>query len=376
MKYKIISLIMAVSTLAAVVFASCEDNQSNGEETTSPEEVVTTETNENTTSPETTLEVETTVPVTTAEPEPEINTITISFVGDCLLATYKGGRASGSFNRFAETAEPSHFFAKVYDIFAADDFTVANCENVFTDSNLQEVAKDHSPAYWYRSPKKNAKIFSAGSVELVSVSNNHTNDYGTKGAKDTKDALEAAGVEWGESSKPIIVEKYGVKIAIYMTGMWGEYRTTALSKKISELEEVSDYQVIYYHGGTERKYTPDAWRVRASKKLIDAGADLVIGNHPHVIQPMETYNGKDILYSLGNFLFGGSVRDDKFTIIYQKVLTVCEGEIIGEDYNIIPVYEYEGEKNVLWQPVPMTEGSEDYNSVIDFMHGKVKTPRG
>lgn len=161
-----------------------------------------------------------------------------------------------------------------------------------------------------------------------------------------------------------------------MVGMWGEYRTAALSNQIAALEKETDYQIIYYHGGTERKYKPDEWRVRASRKLVDNGADLVIGNHPHVLQPMETYNGADILYSLGNFIFGGSVKDDRFTVIYQKILTVCEGEIIAEDYRLIPVYEYEGAKNILWQPVPMTEGSDDYNSVIAFMHGKAETPRG
>ena len=372
---------MAASTVIAVFFTSCSGNRENMGETegtlyATDGGTVFEDTEENTATLEVITSEETSAAETTEEPQPEINTITISFVGDCMLATYKGGRQSGTFNLYAETAEPSHFFAKVYDIFSSDDFTVANCENVFTDKALKEVEKDHSPAYWYRSPKKNAEIFAAGGIELISLSNNHTNDYGNEGAKDTKEAVEAAGLTWGNSNKPIIVEKYGVKIAIYMTGMWGEYRTTALSKKIAQLEEVSDYQVIYYHGGTERKYTPDAWRVRASKKLIDAGADLVVGNHPHVLQPMENYKGKDILYSLGNFLFGGSVRDDKFTVIYQKILTVSEGEIIGEDYRLIPVYEYSGSKNKLWQPFPMTEGSEDYNSVIDFMHGKIKTPKG
>lgn len=326
--------------------------------------------------PNTMLSLETLPPETTEKPEPEINTITISFLGDCMLATYKGGRGAGSFNLYAETAEPSHFFAGVYDILSSDDFTVANCENVFTDQNLPETPKDYSPAYWYRSPKKNAAIFTAGSIDIISLANNHTNDYGKTGMADTISALEAENLTWGNTGNPVIIEKYGLKIAIMMVGMWGEYRTATLSNQIAALEKETDYQIIYYHGGTERKYKPDEWRVRASRKLVDNGADLVIGNHPHVLQPMETYNGADILYSLGNFIFGGSVKDDRFTVIYQKILTVCEGEIIAEDYRLIPVYEYEGAKNILWQPVPMTEGSDDYNSVIAFMHGKAETPRG
>ncbi len=310
------------------------------------------------------------------EPPQALHTIVLSFVGDCMIASFKGKTGPKTFNGVAETVDPSHFFSGVYDIFSSDDFTVGNCENVFTDRPLTEVYKNYSPAYWYKSPAKNAQVFTAGSVEAVSVSNNHSGDYGTAGAEDTKKALEEAGVLWGDSDHPVIFEKYGVKIAVYMTGMWGEYRTVALSGKLAELEKISDYQIIYYHGGTERKYEPDAWRVRASRKLVDAGADLVIGNHPHVLQPIETYHGADIVYSLGNFIFGGSPTDDRFTVIYQKLLTVCEGEILYEDSRIIPVYEYTGSRNTEWRPVPMEEGSRDYQTVLSFMRGECKTPRG
>lgn len=315
-------------------------------------------------------------PETTAEPEPEIHTITLSFVGDCMLASLKGGTGSNSFNYYAESVAPTHFFSRVSDIFSADDFTVANCENVFTDKALPETPKDHSPAYWYRSPKKNAAIFKVGGIDLISLANNHTNDYGKEGREDTIAALEAEGLIWGNDGRPVIIEKYGVRIAVLMVGMWGEYRVSALSREIGRLSEETDYQIVYYHGGSERKYQPDEWRVRASRKLVDNGADLVIGSHPHVLQPMEQYNGADILYSLGNFLFGGSVKDDRFSVIYQKILTVSEGRILSEDYRLIPVYEYGQTYATRWQPFPMEEGSDDYRSVIAFLQGKADTPKG
>lgn len=99
------------------------------------------------------------------------------------------------------------FLPGVYDILSSDDFTVANCENVFTDQNLPETPKDYSPAYWYRSPKKNAAIFTAGSIDIISLANNHTNDYGKTGMADTISALEAENLIWGNTGNPVIIEK-------------------------------------------------------------------------------------------------------------------------------------------------------------------------
>lgn len=316
------------------------------------------------------------IPCETLPEEPKIETVTISFIGDCMLASFKGRYMKNNFNTLADKKDPSFFFSGVYEILSSDDFTVANCENVFTDEELTPVEKGYTPAYWYRSKKKNARIFAEGSVEAVSVANNHTGDYGKKGANDTKSALDEAGVIWGDSTKPVIFEKYGVKIAVYMTNMWAKYRADEIGKKIKQLEKESDYQIVYYHGGTERKYVPDAWRVKASKRLIDLGAEAVIGNHPHVIQPMETYKGHDIVYSLGNFIAGGAEKDDKFTIIYQKILYIEDGKIVDEGNKIIPVYEYKGKKITTWCPYPMEENSEDWNNVIRYMNGEAKTPRG
>jgi poly-gamma-glutamate synthesis protein (capsule biosynthesis protein) len=342
---------------------------------TAPDTVTTTEAQtesatEAQTEPATEAQTE---PVT--EPAPEVYTITLSFLGDCMLASYKGEYGKGKFNTVADQLPASHFFEKMYPILSSDDFTVANCENVFTDRDLTEKEKDHDPAYWYKSPSKNAAIFQEGSVEILSIANNHISDYGSEGKKDTKAALEAQGLLWGNESRSVIVEKHGVRIGIAMCGLWNTYQIDRAVKLIDALEEKTDYQIVYYHGGTERKYTPDAWRVTASERLVDAGADLVIGGHPHVLQPMTSYKGVDILYSIGNFLFGGSKKSDRFTIVYQKVLTVSEGVILEESCNIIPVYEYEGSSTTTWQPYPMEEGSEDYEAVLAFLRGETKSPK-
>ncbi len=321
-----------------------------------------------------------TAPPETEPPKPEFQDITLSFVGDCMLAS-EDGRGAIYFNGFAETADQSYFFSKVLEYFENDDFTIANCENVFTDKQLAKTGKNHTPAYWYKSKTANAGIFKVGCVDVLSVANNHTYDYGEQGALDTKEALENAGLLWGDDERPLVLEKYGIKIGLYLCTMYSEWQANRICDWIKESSETTDYQIVYYHGGTEHQFEPDEWRVRASRKMVDAGADLVIGAHPHVLQPMEEYNGAVIIYSLGNFLFGGArTTTDPFatnrTVIYQQVLRVKDGGISETGYNLIPCYQYK-DASLLWQPLPIDpeENYDDYKKVLDFMNGDCSSPK-
>lgn len=299
-------------------------------------------------------------------------TIDLSIVGDCLLSTYKGGSYKGSLNWYAATKDPSYFFEKVYDIFSADDFTIANLETVLTDRNLPETAKSGSRVFWFRGPKSNARILSAGSIEAVSLANNHTNDYGAEGKEDTIAAVEAQDVLYGNESKTIYLEKNGFTIAVICHGLWREGQADEIIARIKAASEKSDYQIVFYHGGTEAVLQPEAWRVRASRRLVDNGADMVIGNHPHVPQPMEVYKGVDIVYSLGNFCFGGHSKPRNRTIIYKMLLTVQDGRLINSESSFIPCYCYTGAVNN-WQPAVLTDAAAR-QKVLDFMYGKRSSP--
>lgn len=305
--------------------------------------------------------------------EPSTFDFTVTFVGDAMLASYKNQTTAGSFNEYTDTHEPSYFLEKVKPIFEEDDYTIANLENVLTDSALKEVAKDHNPAYWYRSKTSNTDILTTSSVECVSLANNHFGDYGTQGRKDTIAAVEAAGLIYGNNDKTFYLEKNGFTIAVICHGLWNERQANDIIARIKEADNQSDYQVVFYHGGTERVHTPDEWKVRASRKLVDAGADLVVGNHPHVLQPRETYNGVDIIYSMGNFCYGGSRSPENRTIIYQFTLTIGENnELVEKSSEIIPCYVYTGNTNN-YQPAPIEDGAVK-QKVLDFMDWKTKSP--
>lgn len=299
--------------------------------------------------------------------------VIVSFTGDMLLASLYGKQAPGNFLDVAAKNGPEYFLQHVRPIFEADDFTVVNLENVLTDRELAPKEKSTDPAYWFRAPAANTDILTSSGVEAVSLANNHAGDYGAAGYQDTVKAVCAAGLEYGDNNRTFYLEKNGYRIAVICHGLWNEAQAGTIVRRLKAAEQDSDFQVVFYHGGTEGVHAPEAWRVRASRRLIDNGADLVLGNHPHVLQPRETYKGKEIVYSLGNFCFGGSRGPRNRTLVYQLILQVENGELAAASSELIPCYVHTGGKVNNYCPAPI-EDREEARRVLDFMDGKAKLP--
>lgn len=295
--------------------------------------------------------------------------IVISFLGDCTLASQKGEEKKGNMINYLNTQDTSYFFEKCMSIIGNDDFTIANCENVFSDDNTEAIYKDYSPAFWFRSSTKNAAVYADSSIDAVSIANNHTNDYGSGGYSETKSALENVNVLWGDVDNPIILEKDGISIGIICCKFWGSYNEKSIIKQIEELSETTTLQIVFFHGGTEKIHTPEEWKVEGCRRFVDAGADLVIGGHPHVLQPYEEYNGTSIIYSIGNFCYGGNRSPENRTVIYQQIFTFDgSNNLIKSEENIIPFYVFTGSTNN-WQPAPI-EDEEEKEKVFDFLYGR------
>ncbi len=311
------------------------------------------------------------IPITPVkEKEKVTETITISFIGDCLIATASGGKQAGSLNWTASHRPASYFFEKVDDILKSDDFTVANCENVFTDSAFTPIKKS-GRAFWFRSAAKNAFIFQSGGVDIVSIANNHTGDYGKAGFLDTIKALENAGLQVGYNNLPVLVEKNNIRIGIICCDLWGYSHYKRTIKQLKDIQPDTDIQIVYFHGGQENIHRPEEWKKSAARKIAEAGADLVVGGHPHVLQPMEVYQGVPIVYSIGNFVYGGNRQPENRTIIFQSSFEIIDGKT-SVSYSIIPCYVYTKIANN-WQPDRIKDQDEK-NRVLDFMHGNRKLP--
>lgn len=298
--------------------------------------------------------------------------ITLNFMGDCTLGTYCGEFTENRFNETAERVEPEYFFEGVRNILDEGTFNVTNCEGVFTDNPLEEIYKDYSPAFWFKSPAKNARVFSKNAIDIVGIANNHVGDYGVEGICDTKNALEKNGVRWSDISNPVLLEYDGIKMVIFCVAMWDDGMPDQLISQIAQYSESTDLQIVFYHGGTENVHQPDEYKVDYCHRFVDAGADLVVGSHPHVLQPLERYDGVNIVYSLGNFVYGGHTAPENRTIVYQHKFTFKDGKLKDSNEEIFPCYIYTGEMNA-FQPV-LIDDNDDRQRVLDFMYGETDTP--
>lgn len=277
-------------------------------------------------------------PVPTEEPEePPILYITVSAAGDVTLGNYYGQEFGGSFREtYDKQQDPAYFFENVYDIFSQDDMTLVNLEGPLTYS---EERKERT--YCIGGDPEYVNILTAGSVEAVSMGNNHRLDYFEKGCDDTVEALESAGILYAYNDYTGIYEAQGILIGFVSVNGLGQGVGVEkyLKKGIDSLKE-EGCQIILAccHWGIEREYYPEDYQKSLGKKCIDWGADLVIGHHPHVLQSIEEYQGKYIVYSLGNFCFGANRNPpDKDCLIVQQTFAFVDGEKQEETmFKVIP----------------------------------------
>ena len=306
--------------------------------------------------------------------EESIVNVKLSFIGDSLIGSFKGEKYDGNFRDLLEKNDYSFPYKNVSNIFRNDDWTIANGENVFTDKNILETEKNYSPAYWYYAPTRYAKIYKESSIEVVSVMNNHSYDYGKEGYLDTVESLNKENIIVGEE-KPIILTKNDIKIGIICINLFHEFQYYNCIEEIKKIRDDVNYIIIYFHGGEEYLYSPTNEIVKYSRGFIDNGADLVIGAHPHVLEPIEIYKDKKIVYSLGSFLFGGTKYLVNRTIVYQMNLEFnLDKNTITEKDNIIPCYLYTG-NDIYESWIPSVINNKDEKQkVLDFMNGLVDSP--
>lgn len=298
-----------------------------------------------------------------SEPLNNIKTIKLSFIGDCTIGSDDGFSGYNTFMNEYEIHPPEWFFNNVAHIFNEDDYTIANLEGTFTTSE-EKADKE----FCFRAPPECAKVLSLGGVDVVSLANNHTYDYKEQGYLDTIGALDNENIGYFAYDITHLKLIDGVKIGFISHKAFydGDDIRTAIEKNINSLRgEGAEIIVASFHWGDEGKYTIKDYQSSLAHFAIDKGVDLIIGHHPHVIGGIEEYNGKIIVYSLGNFCFGGNRNPaDKDTFIFQQTFSLKNGEREeGNDINIIPCLISSIKERNNFQPTP-AEG-EDYMRIIN-----------
>ena len=312
--------------------------------------------------------------------EVESVTFTVSVAGDCTLGTDEYFSYSTSFDaKYNEVGDPSYFFANVVDIFSADDLTIVNLEGTLTDSTSRA-----DKTYAFKGDPEYAEILVEGSVEAVCLANNHSHDYGEESYTDTIEAVEAVGIESFGYDDIAYMDVDGVTVALIGTYVLAEGLDIQddMEANIAAAQEAgAQVIIVYFHWGSELETVPDTTQITLAHAAIDAGADLVVGSHPHVIQGYEEYNGHYIVYSLGNFCFGGnSDPTDYDCMIIQQTFTVTGDEVEIGELTVIPCSVSSSDSINNYQPTPATGDDltrieakiEESNEAIAELSAQVK----
>lgn len=280
--------------------------------------------------------------------------LTLSVVGDCTLGTDETFDYDTSLNACYDNNGKDYFFKNVKSIFEADDLTIANFEGTLTDSDARE-----DKTFAFKAPAEYAQILTSGSVEAVNTANNHSHDYGEQSYTDTLTALDNANITHFGYDDTAVMDIKGVKVGLVGIYELNDHlgREQQLKDNIAKVKtDGAELIVVIFHWGNETETVPDTNQMTLGRLAIDEGADLVCGHHPHVLQGIETYKGKNIVYSLGNFCFGGnSSPSDMDTMIFQQTFTITsEGVQADNVTNIIPcsISSADGYNN--YQPTPAT----------------------
>ena len=293
-------------------------------------------------------------------PEVQETTITISAAGDCTLGTDEGFNYKRSFKgKYDAVQDPAYFFQNVQPVFAQDDLTIVNMEGTLTEETTREPKQ-----FAFKGDAEYAKILTAGAVEAANLANNHSFDYGKKSYEDTITALEAEGISSFGYERTAVMDIKGVKVGlagVYELAEHIDCKQDLLDNIASLKEQGAQIIIVSFHWGQEKENVPSDVQVELAHAAVDNGADLVLGHHPHVLQGIGEYKGKNIVYSLGNFCFGGnSAPSDMDTMIFQQTFTVKDGKLQEDNVtNILPckissAYE-EGYNN--YQPI-LAEGEQ------------------
>ena len=254
--------------------------------------------------------------------------VTLGFAGDILLDDEYAIMANLQRRGAAiENGLSEALLAQMRDV----DIMMVNNEFAFTNRGVPTEGK----AYTFRADVETVSYLDDMGVDLVSLANNHSYDFGETGLMDTLDTLEGAGIPYvgagrnlEEASRPIYFISGDIKIAIISAtqierldnpdtkgatdqsaGVFRCWNPEKLYEAVAKAKKTSDFVIVYIHWGTENVTEPDWAQLEQAPKLAEAGADLIIGDHPHCLQGFQYFGDTPVIYSLGNFWFNSKTVD-------------------------------------------------------------------
>ena len=272
-------------------------------------------------------------------------------------------------------------------LFEKSDLNVANLECAITDEAVDKADKE----WTFALPTKYVKAIKESGVQLLTLANNHILDFGTDALLNTIKFLDendilhiGAGKDIRDANKVYIKEIEGKRYAFIAAsaviphetwkanenraGVANGYDTFGICSNINKLKKYVDKVVVYMHWGKELEIRSSEMQKLIGRRLVDAGADLVVGTHAHVVQEIEYYNNVPIVYSLGNFVYGGTMRD---MMILKATFDYSRNEKGDLEIRVFPgVANYQKasryyDENVLKDKIDEIN-RKNYNCTVDY----------
>lgn len=281
-------------------------------------------------------------------------TVTLTAVGDVLLG-YKMMEAK------IKEHGVNYAFEKIASRLREADLTICNFESCISTMGAPIKKKQ----FTFRCNPRTIEALKYAGIDAVNLANNHAGDYGRDALRDTLKYLEKENMPYfgavkraPEPDRGVVLERNGVKVgflgftSVFPKQFWfgkkapglvSSWPEDGLAERIRELRKRADVVVVSFHWGNENMFYPDINQIYLARFALDKGADIVIGHHPHVMEGIEIYKGKPILYSMGNFIFFPPKEIGKETIIAEFTVNK-QGKTLG--IKIEPVYIDDGQPHI------------------------------
>lgn len=235
----------------------------------------------------------------------------LTFAGDCTLGTFPECPDHLNFpSVYSASGSLTYPFDYAKYLFQSDDYTIVNLETALTTATRAE-----RKTWRFKGEPSYAGMLAPSGIQGVLLENNHARDYFERGFKDTRSALEKNAITYAYDGTPLYFNVKGIDFVLLnydcrpvRQGQIGEQLIAQYCADIQRVKTENNIVLVAMHWGTEYRDNPDAYQPDYARRMIDAGADFIVGGHAHQLQGIEQYNGKYIVYSLGNFAFGGNEK--------------------------------------------------------------------
>lgn len=270
------------------------------------------------------------------------------------------------------------YFSGVRDILKRADVAIGNFEDTLTEHEKTSKKPGSGRQYAFRSPPHYADLLYREGFRVLNIANNHANDFGETGFRDTGNNLKRAGIAVaGLRDEAATLSVRGLNIAVlgftYSSRFSTIFEMEPGAERVRQAKAKGEYVIVTFHAGAEG--SPAIWHENAdeefmgenrgntvafSRAMIDAGADLVVGHGPHVLRAAECYQGKPIIYSLGNFVGVGGLSAKNFAAVSAllEVAVAQDGSL--QNLNLVPLRFNE-------QKLPQVDAREYGTRLVNYL---------